>query len=295
MNENTQLVPYSVTDKWLELTGGEEMIKEAGLLPEDKLLLLVNQFIPYLEQVVQLEKLFDGLEVTQEDDTAGMKKAREARLAFRKARTECEKIRKEEKQWANVVGRTIDYMGRTVRSRCEHWEDHYKGLETFAERIEAERKEALKLEREELLSPYVEELDGWDLGNMSGDAFNKLLSASKIAHEQEVAEREKRAKEERERQEAERKEIERMRAENLRLQAEVMARKEAEEEKVQTQEGATDYEKLQQLYRDIRSIEIPPMTGLGAAIGRGVEQRLADTLKWIAKEAQPLKEDEVAA
>ena len=289
----TALVKFDPQEKWLELTGGEEMIKEANQLPEDKLALLANQFIPFLEQVVNLEQHFKGLEVTEEDDTAGMKRAKEARIAFKKTRTEAEKIRKQEKQWANVVGRTIDYMGRTVRSRCEHWENHYKDLETYAERMEAERKEALKQERENLLSPYVDELDGWDLGGMSEDAFNKLLNASKIAHEQEVAEAEKRAQEERERQEAERLERDRLRAENERLQAELKAKKASEPQTCKPTESATDYEKLQQLYREIRAIEVPIMSGLAGAIGRGVQQRLVDTLKWIAKEAKPLKEEAI--
>lgn len=302
MEENTQLVPYSVTDKWLELTGGEEMTKEASQLPEDKLTLLANQFIPFLEQVVQLEQVFKGIEVTEEDDAAGMKKAREARLAFRKARTECENIRKEEKQWANIVGRTIDYMGRTVKSRCEYWENHYKEHETFAERMEAERKEALRLEREELLSPYVDELDGWDLAGMNEDAFNKLLSASKIAHEAEQAAAEKRAQEERERLESERLERQRLREENERLQDELRAKQEAElaqqkqaEEAKRIAESTDDLDKLRKLYQDIQAIDVPAMQGVAGGIGRGVQQRLNDCLVWIAKESAALKNEEVSA
>jgi len=291
MNENTQLVPYSVTDKWLELTGGEEMIKEASQLPEDKLILLVGQFIPFLEQVVNLEDMFNGLEVTEEDDKAGMKRAREARLAFRKARTECEKIRKEEKQWANIVGRTIDYMGRTVRSRCEHWENHYKELETFAERMEAERKEALKLKRETLLSPYVEELDGWNLADMSEDAFNKLLSVSKAQHQQEVAEREKRAQEERERMEAERLEQERLRAENKRLQAELKAKEEAVESTAKPLSSeASDVEKLRVFYQQLHAIEIPELENNDWTVS--LLTKMGDLLQAVQNYGQAIKATE---
>ena len=263
----------TVHDKWSVLMQGEELPQTFSQLPEDKAVALMNQFLPYMEAIVQLEGEFKGLSVDSEDDEAGMARAKKARLAFKKTRTNAEKVRKEEKQWANIVGQSIDFLGRTIRTRCEHWENEYQLMETYRERMYAERKETLRLERENLLAPYVDDLDGWDLANMTPEAFDRLLSVSKIAHEQEEAEAERARQEETLRLEAERLERERIQAENERLRAEqealkaeLAAKQQAEEEQRQAEvakqvaaQGASDKDKLRALYLALQAVQIPEL------------------------------------
>ena len=121
----------TVHDKWAVLMQGEELPATFSQLPEDKAVALMKQFLPYMEAIVQLEEEFRGLSVDSEDDEASMKKAKSARLAFKRTRTGAEKVRKEEKQWATIVGKSIDFLGRTIRTRCEHWENEYQLMETY--------------------------------------------------------------------------------------------------------------------------------------------------------------------
>ena len=108
---------------------------------------------------------------------------------------------------------------------------------------------------------------------MTESAFDRLLSASKIAHEQAEAEAEKALQKEVQRLEEERLERERIQAENERLRAEqealkaeLAAKQQAEEEQRQAEaakqvvaQGASDIDKLRALYASLQTIEMPEL------------------------------------
>ena len=77
----------------------------------------------------------------------------------------------------------------------------FKDIETTAERKaryveihETNRKEALRLERSEMLAPYVDDVAIFPLGEMSDTAWNDLYNGMKSAHDKKIAE-EKQAEE----------------------------------------------------------------------------------------------------
>lgn len=321
----TALVTTAPADLWLAATG-EELTKELTVIPPDMAADLVARFVPFAQQANELAAEAHGLEVTDEGDTAGMAEARRLRLAMKAVRVEADKVRKAEKEYALVVGKAVDWLGRSIRERAEAVEARLEASEKFAERMEAERRAALATERAAILSPICDDLTGWDLGAMAPAAFEQLRAAMQAAHDQ--AERE-RAEQEAARvaaAEAARVENERIRAENIRYQqqiesdriqqeasaakiraeleaeraeaarlaAELKAKQEAEaaailaaKEAERAAANADDVEKMRALYRAIDSITLPLVSDPDYIdICGGVRERLDDVLAYLAESMQ---------
>jgi hypothetical protein len=295
----TTLTTTGPATAWLEATG-EAISPELLKIPVQMAGKLVARFVPYAQQVNELATMAHGVTVTDEADTAGMAEARRIRLAMKAVRVEADKTRKEEKEYALVVGKAVDFLGRSIRERAEVVEARLEEAEKFAERAEAARRETLAAERADLLRPICDDLTGWDLAGMTPEAFERLRgglqaahdAAEQRAHEQRMLDAEIAMERQRE-QERIRSENEALRAETARLAAELKAKADAEaaaegaaRDAERAAARADDVEKMRGLYRAIEAIQMPEVSGVYAAITAQVAARLGDTLAHITEQVR---------
>jgi colicin import membrane protein len=183
-------------------------------------------FTPMLKKMSELEDDYNkilSLEITP--DTC--KAAKELRLQYVKVRTATAEIHKKAKSFYLNGGRFIDGWKNAQLFASQSKEESLANIENHFINLERERKETIRAERISLISPYVEDVNTYMLGEMSNDGFNKLLAGAKLQYEMRI-EAERKAEEERiERERAEEEERERQRLENIRL------KKEAEEREKQ--------------------------------------------------------------
>lgn len=235
METTTLPVP---AEQWMSLTG-VDLPKEVSQLPAHKVEELALIFTPYMQRVIELRKEAQEIEVTSEDDREGMEAAKRLRIAIKNARTEAEKIRKEEKQWSLIAGRSVDFFGKSIRELAEVTENHLRDQETYAERMEAQRRAELKAAREDAIAPYL--LEGTvvpGLDTMTEGDFEQRLQDAKDAHAYRVQKAEQEEAERLAAIEAQKAEQEALRAENERLKAEAHAKAEAERIEREAQEKA---------------------------------------------------------
>ena len=301
--ENT-LTTTTPADLWIAATG-EEPAPELSKIPADMASDLIERFVPFAQQVNEIASEAHGIEVTDENDAAGMAEARRLRLAMKAVRVEADKVRKTEKEYALVVGKAVDFLGRSIRERAELVEARLEQSEKFAEIKAAERAEALRVARVELLLPYVDDVSQFDLAGMTEQAFETLLSAMKTNHEAALKAEQEAEAARVAAAEAERAEQERIRAENEalrkanaekqaeadRLAAELKAKQDTEAEQARAAaeqeaaaQAAPDIDKIRALYRQIEAIQMPEVMGVYAAITAQVAARLNDTLAYMAEQ-----------
>jgi hypothetical protein len=176
-----------------------------------------------------------GLLVTAEDQVGRMKRARLLRLEIKDARVALDKKRKELKASVLVEGRAIDGAFAVFEGLAAPLEAHLRDQETFAERAEAARRDALMEARQAALLALETPL--WeippDLGDLGEGQWIGVLAlaqearkkreekarADAEAHARGRAEAERFAAEARKREVAQR-------VENARLRAEADAREE---------------------------------------------------------------------
>lgn len=186
--------------------------------------------------------------VTDENDTASMKKARETRLELKRVRTTVENKRKALKEDSLRTGKAIDSVAKFIRDTIQPVEDYLETQEKYAEIKENERLTALKRERVEKIIPYCDAPHIYQVETMSDEDFDKLFVELKQAHELKVAQAEayereqKRIAEERAAEEA------RIREENevLRKQAEAREREIAKEREAQEEAHAAELRAVQE-------------------------------------------------
>lgn len=154
------------------------------------------------------------------------KAAREKRLELKAVRVACEKTRKALKDDILVRGRAIDSINAMLEVRAVAIEERLEKIEKAEEIAAAERKAALKAEREALLKPYGLNTNFYDLAGMDEAAFSELLSNTKLAQEARAAQEAKAEADRIAREQAEAAERERVRLENERLRKEAAEREE---------------------------------------------------------------------
>jgi hypothetical protein len=149
--------------------------------------------------------------------------ARELRLRTVKIRTGSKELKDERKRGYLLRGNLEQAAYNLIEASCKLTEDTFNNVEKAREIAEKKRKEQLRIDRAEMLSPYTESVSLYPLGEMSEEQFNELYSGLRIAHENKI-EAEKKAEEKR----LADIEAERIRQENIRLENERL-KKEAEE------------------------------------------------------------------
>lgn len=238
----TQLVPTNLQDK----------LPAYRVDPADAQALLLEYGAPFTE-AGEILASYETVKVTDEDDKATMKLAREQRLKLRQVRIGVENKRKELK--ADIVkrGNAIDGVARFVKEVITPAEEYLQSQEDFAKIREAQQKAERLEKRTEALSPYPVSPSHYGLDSMSDEDFDTLLEQLEADRQARVAAEVKAKAEAAARAEAERVERERINKENeqLRQQAEAERQKRldlerAERERREAEEAAARAERARE-------------------------------------------------
>lgn len=193
-----------------------------------------SAFAPSMVKYHEIAKQLSELD--KENPTPEMAKiARRARLDLVPIRTEAGTIKDDRKAILLTESNLIQNLYNVVKNTCELTEAEFLEIEKHQERLEAEAKAKLKLDREDILLPFEVDTQFIAIADMSNEQFEQLLANSKLAFETrkeqqkqaELARIEAEKKAEDERLEAERLEKERLeaqRVENEKLKAEAEKR-----------------------------------------------------------------------
>lgn len=216
------------------------IIQESGL-EQTKAQILLDKFTNYFQIAAEWEAKINSLNVTDPSQKSEMKMAGEARKFLKAKRIDVERTRKELKEQSLREGQTIDSIARILKNLIEPLEEKAEQIETFAQRLEEERKAELQAKRLAELQQYDFQYNtGFDLSNMDEAMYQNLLAGTKKAYEDRI-EAERKAEEERiAREKAEAEERERIRQENERLKAEAEAR----EKQMEAERKAAEQERL---------------------------------------------------
>ena len=201
-----------------------QVIESTGL-EQNTALMIKESFIPFFEQAEQWSRKAKELVVTDVTQVREMKMAREARLALKEIRVAADKKRKELKEDSLRYGKAVQGVYNVIEYLIAPIEKHLEQQEKFAEIQEANRRAALKAERDAELTAYAEFVPvGIDTGSMSDDDYAKLLNGAKLQQQAKIEAEQKAEQERIAREKAEAEERERIRIENERLKAEAEAR-----------------------------------------------------------------------
>lgn len=201
-------------------------------LEPESALAIRGAFGALFDQAAEWARRAREIRVTSLDQKREMKLARESRLAVRDIRINAEHARKRLK--ADVVrrGKAIDGAANVIKDLLEPIEIHLLEQETFAERHEQARKDALRAAREEALralgtnpAPYA------NLGETDEETWAAALQDAKDAHAArlEAAREAEAVRVEAERIVAEKREAARVAAAREKADRELAARAQAEE------------------------------------------------------------------
>ncbi|MFT6442497.1 MAG: hypothetical protein ACJASM_002043 [Salibacteraceae bacterium] len=179
-------------------------------------------FEPMAKMLSSFEGQFEDIinEASKAVSTSLATKAKRLRLDIGRVRIETEKTRKAQKDEFLRAGKAIDGVSNILKWAITDKEEKLKEIENHFEIQEKKKLEALQLEREELLSDYVDDAHLRDLSGMQLDVWDAYLSTKKQDHVDRIA-AEKKAEEERQAKiKAEEEENERVRKENEKLKSE---------------------------------------------------------------------------
>lgn len=182
-----------------------KILDDAGMEWEFKQSLIIS-FTPFFKQAKTWNDEAFAINVTDENDTEGMWKARELRLNIKDVRCDGENTRKKFKEWFLNGGRAVDAVYKLIEELTKPAEEHLLLQEKYAELQEQKRKEERKSSRITELAQYDVDPQGYDLVNMTEENYQNLVNMSKIAFNKK---KEDEAKAEQERLEREAKESER--------------------------------------------------------------------------------------
>lgn len=207
------------------------------------------------------------IKVTSVDQKREMKMARESRLALKDIRVKAEHARKRLKEDSTRRGKAIDGIANVLKALIEPIEEHLLEQETFAERAETARKDALKSAREETLRALGADPSVYaNLGETSEETWTLTLEAARAAKEarEEAAKQVELVRVEAERIAAEKRETERL----ARIQAEaerVARERAAAEENARLQAEKEELEAKAKAEREQAAAELSAVEAKAAA------------------------------
>jgi fused signal recognition particle receptor len=188
------------------------------------------QFAQFELQFEELKTTAETLNVTDRNQIAEMKKAREIRLSLKAIRVAIEKKRKELGEDALRQKQAIDALAKNYKDQIEPLEERLEHQEKFAELLEAKERAERLNKRREIMAEFAEVVTiGDEVADMSDEMFAMLHDGAKMKL---IALKEMREKAEQDHiaaVKADVEERERVRVENERLKAE-QARIEVERE-----------------------------------------------------------------
>ena len=226
-----------------------QIVEKTGLEIKDAKDLLTAYGMP-LTEAGELLAEAETLEVTAEDQTDKMARAREIRLQLQKIRIATKAKHDEIKEDVKKRGDAIDFVERTVRGFIEPAEAKLKEAEKFAEYAEQARKDARTKERLAIIAQYTDNVGIYNVEDLADDAFALIVDDLKAAHAARAAAEAKRVEDEKAAELARQAEQEKQRklrlAAEKKLAAERAERKAADEKAARAQAEADALKKAEQ-------------------------------------------------
>lgn len=148
--------------------------------------------------------------------------ARELRLKTVKIRTGAAEIKENRKRIYLLKGNLEQAAYNLIAASCKLTEEAFVKVEKSREIAEKKRKEKLKAERLEILSPLCDNASIYPLSEIDEEAFNDLVNGFKLSLEKKAQEEAKALSDKLAKEKAEREEQERIRLENEKLKSEAI-------------------------------------------------------------------------
>lgn len=148
---------------------------------------IAAQFKPMLDKMTELEDEFNRVAAMPLGEPSTEQAAKILLQQYVKVRTGTAAIHKEQKDFYLKGGRFVDGWKNAQLFASQGKEDALQKIVNHRAIMEQKRIDKLQAERIELVSPYVEDLTGLDLGRMPQDVFDAYLSAKVKAHEDRIA------------------------------------------------------------------------------------------------------------
>ena len=156
-----------------------------------------KSYLPFLNQLTETQS--QAAKINFENPTELDENiAHELRMRTVKIRTGAEKLKEERKKMYLLRGNLEQASFNLIASSCKIIEEAFFNVEKAREIAEKKRKEELRRDRSEKLSPYIEDVALYPLGEMSEEQFSNLYSTLRAAHERQIEE-ERKAESERQR------------------------------------------------------------------------------------------------
>jgi len=157
-------------------------------------------FVPKIAEKNAVHKIYETL-INAEITPEVCEQAGELLKHVVKIRTSTDRIRKAQKVYYLRAGQYVDASGNRIKVDCQEMEVKLSDLKNWYVNKEKERKEALQIERQEILSQYVENAHEIPLSGMTEKVWQAYLTAEKTTWQ---AEQDRLAQEELDRLERER-------------------------------------------------------------------------------------------
>jgi len=229
------------------------VVTETGLLnPQAEF--IISKFKPLFESAKALIVESQDIVVSDVSEVELMKKARANRLALKEIRVNAGKTKTELKEDVLKYGKAVQGVFNLIEEAISPVEEHLEKQENFAKIIEEEKAKAIKAQRIQEISQYVEDYSIYNFDSMSDEAFNALVASVKrdfdekkekerVAEETRLAELKKKEEED-----------EKMRIENSRLKKE-KEEKEKKDEEDRLKREAEQKKKDEEHQAELKKIE----------------------------------------
>ncbi len=204
------------------------VVPEREQLPPSLLSNIETGFRPAFEQAEKWRTQALAIQITSADQKTEMKQARLLRLELKNTRIAADKVRKNLKADALLMGRAIDGVYNVLEAAIVPLERHLEEQEKFAERLAEAERQATLARRTAELAPYLSEgqqVPALDV--MSAEQFANYLNDAKLLYEAKIEQFRKAEAERIAAEQAAAAERERLRIENEKLRQEAAERESA--------------------------------------------------------------------
>jgi hypothetical protein len=155
---------------------------------------IAKKFNQFFTTAKEWKQKIEGLQITSVEQKAEMKMARDARLFLKNTRIIAEKekdamraVIKERMSKDVSEDKLVVECFKLVETAFKNIEKIAQDKEDYAEKLEQERKDKLKAERIQILTPLSEFVPmGLNLADMSEDDFSKLVNGANLQKEAKV-------------------------------------------------------------------------------------------------------------
>lgn len=227
-------------------------------LTESKAQQIENVFLPMVAMLKDFEEVYNKVIAMPIENPESATAAKRLRLDISKIRIEADKVHKAAKEESLRTGKAIDGIRNILKYAVTEKEEALKKIETYAERMEADRIEKLASKRIVSLLQYgieEEETGHLNLGEMAQQVFDNFLAGIKANYESRIKAEREAEEAEAARLKAEAEERARMKKENelLKAEAEKIEKERIAERKKQEELLKAEHEKQAKLQAEIKA------------------------------------------